>query len=84
MKGNITWRGNANRWDDEARARGITVSSTPIVGAVAQTDRGSAGHVAVVTGVRPGEVLITERNYDYRGSVRTSWQAVGRYVYLYL
>lgn len=84
MKGNVTWRGNANKWDDAARAKGITVSSMPIVGAIAQTDRGNAGHVGVVTGIDGDMVLITERNYDYHGSVRTEWQPTSDYVYIWL
>lgn len=44
----VGW-GNANTWDDRARATpGWTVSSVPSVGAIAQHDRGWAGHVAVV------------------------------------
>lgn len=41
--------GNANTWDDYARLSGWIVSSTPVVGAVAQSDMiSSFGHVAVV------------------------------------
>jgi surface antigen len=41
--------GNANTWDDYARLSGWIVSSTPVVGAVAQTDTLSYwGHVAYV------------------------------------
>lgn len=41
--------GNANTWDDRARMTpGWSVSSTPRVGAIGQTDRGWAGHVAVI------------------------------------
>jgi surface antigen len=43
--------GNANTWDNYAVLSGWTVSSTPIAGAVAQTDRGFEGHVAVVEAV---------------------------------
>lgn len=43
--------GNANTWDNLAPLSGWTVSAVPRVGAVAQTDRGSEGHVAVVEAV---------------------------------
>lgn len=43
--------GNANTWDSGARASGWTVSSVPVPGAIAQTDRGSQGHVAYVEAV---------------------------------
>ncbi len=40
--------GNANTWDNGAAISGWTVSSVPRPGAIAQSDRGSEGHVAVV------------------------------------
>ena len=43
--------GNANTWDDYARLSGWTVSSVPKAGAIAQSDRGWAGHVAYVEAV---------------------------------
>jgi surface antigen len=43
--------GNANTWDNLAPLSGWAVSSAPKVGAVAQSDRGYFGHVAVVEAV---------------------------------
>ncbi|HSW36802.1 MAG TPA: LysM peptidoglycan-binding domain-containing protein [Candidatus Saccharimonadales bacterium] len=43
--------GNANTWDNLAPLSGWTVSGTPRVGAIGQTDRGWAGHVAFVEAV---------------------------------
>jgi N-acetylmuramoyl-L-alanine amidase len=43
--------GNANTWDNYARLSGWTVSSVPVAGAIAQSDAGWAGHVAVVEAV---------------------------------
>lgn len=45
--------GNANTWDNLAPLSGWNVSTRPTVGAVAQTDRGSEGHVAVIEAVSP-------------------------------
>lgn len=84
MKGNIPSWGNANSWDDGARASGKTVSPVPVVGAVAQTDRGYYGHVAVVVGVHGDTITITEGNYDYNGSIRTHTVPTSTYVYIYL
>ena len=84
MKGNITWTGNANEWDDRAVERGITVSDVPIVGAIAQSDRGASGHVAVVTAVYPDYIEIFERNYDYHGSDRTRPASYDEFKYIYL
>lgn len=45
--------GNANTWDDRARATpGWTVSKIPQVGAVAQSNSGRLGHVGVVDDVK--------------------------------
>jgi len=84
MKGNIPSWGNANSWDDGARASGKTVSPVPVVGSVAQTDRGYYGHVAVVVGVQGDTITITEGNYDYNGSIRTHTVPTSSYVYIYL
>lgn len=43
--------GNANTWDNYARASGWTVSSAPRAGAILQTDTGWAGHVGIVEAV---------------------------------
>jgi surface antigen/LysM repeat protein len=43
--------GNANTWDNLAPRSGWTVSTAPRAGAIAQTDRGSEGHVAIVEAV---------------------------------
>lgn len=51
--------GNANTWDDYARLSGWTVSTVPIAGAIAQTDRGFEGHVAVVESVSADGSQIT-------------------------
>lgn len=44
--------GNANNWDDGARASGWTVSGVPTAGAIAQSNTGWAGHVGVVDAVK--------------------------------
>lgn len=43
--------GNANTWDNYAPQSGWTVSSTPRAGAIAQSDKGYEGHVAIVEAV---------------------------------
>jgi len=54
--------GNAATWAYYAALSGWNVSSSPTIGAIAQTAEGYAGHVAVVTGVGDGTVTITEMN----------------------
>lgn len=67
--------GNANTWDDGARASGWTVSSTPRVGAIAQTHRMSyLGHVAIVEAVSADRKMI--KYSDMNGLA--GWNRVGR------
>ncbi len=58
--------GNANTWDNNARAQGYVVNNTPAVGAIFQTDGGDSiyGHVAYVIRVNQitGEWVISEMN----------------------
>jgi surface antigen len=60
--------GNAGEWFSDATAAGITISSNPEVGAIAQwdvSDKRPYGHVAVVEQVNSdGTVLISESSYD--------------------
>jgi surface antigen len=58
-----TW-GNANTWDDRARADGYVVDHTPAVNAVFQSDGGDLGHVAYVVSVndKTGDWTISEMN----------------------
>ena len=56
--------GNANHWDEAAASVGIPVDQTPAVGAVAQWNGGSAGHVAYITKVYPDKSFdIEESNF---------------------
>lgn len=50
--------GNANTWDNLAARSGWTVSSVPRQGAIAQTDRGTFGHVAYVEAVSDDGTMI--------------------------
>lgn len=56
--------GNANTWDDNARAAGLTVNNTPKPGAVMVNNSGYYGHVAIVERVDSnGDVHLSEMNY---------------------
>jgi len=58
--------GNANHWDDAARAAGVTTSSVPHVGDIAQSDAGSFGHVAYVAKVNSnGTFVVEEYNWAH-------------------
>ncbi|ORX74855.1 CHAP-domain-containing protein [Linderina pennispora] len=81
-KGNA-W-GNANQWDDAARASGVTVNDTPAPGAVGQTDRGSTyGHVVWVSSVSGDMVTIEEYNYKrHKYGTRTVHKSAFNYIHL--
>ena len=55
--------GNANTWDECAKKVGLTVNKKPKVGAVAQSNAGSFGHVAWVSKVSGSKVTIEEYNW---------------------
>jgi surface antigen len=75
--------GNANTWDDRARADGYIVDHTPRVNAVYQTDAGAYGHVAYVIKVdgTTGDWTISEMNAPHLNVVsqRTFSKAAAQY-----
>lgn len=77
-----TW-GNANTWDDRARAGGYIVDHAPAVNAVFQTDSGDFGHVAYVIKVDDvtGDWTISEMNAPHLNVVskRTFSKAAAQY-----
>lgn len=77
--------GNANRWDEGARASGFTVSSAPKVGAIAQSDAGYYGHVGVVEEIKGDQVRISDMNGRAGwGRVDTNrWVNISSYEYIY-
>lgn len=55
--------GNAKTWDDRAPAYGLTVSSTPRVGAAAVSNSGYYGHVMYVEAVNDdGSIVVSDYN----------------------
>ena len=61
-------RGNANQWDDNARASGIPVGYTPKPGAVGVQNSQPYGHVAWVESVNPdGTLTISQFNANWSG-----------------
>lgn len=79
--------GNANTWDDNARAAGFTVNGTPKAGAILVDNAGYYGHVAIVERVLDnGDVYLSEMNYAGFNVVSnrtiSAGQAAG-YVYIH-
>lgn len=74
--------GNANTWAYYAGLSGWTVSSTPKVGAIAQTSRGYEGHVAIVQNISPdgSQVYIRDMNgIAGWGRVGYGWESAAKY-----
>lgn len=60
--------GNANQWDDNARAAGIPTGSYPKPGSVGVVNSGTYGHVAWVESVNPnGTINISHYNINWNG-----------------
>ncbi len=57
--------GNANQWDDKARAAGYSVDGNPVVGSIAEweTGGGGAGHIAYVEAVTSSTIDVSEDSY---------------------
>lgn len=69
--------GNANTWDDYARLSGWIVTSTPVVGAIAQSDYMSYwGHVAYVEEVRTMPDGTMQMRYSDMNAL-AGWNRVG-------
>jgi surface antigen len=67
--------GNANQWDDDARAYGIPVDNTPTPGAIAVSNAGAYGHVMYVESVNgDGSFNVSQYNaaLDGRYSTRSN------------
>lgn len=76
--------GNANLWDDAARSTGTTINSTPKARCIAQTNAGSFGHVAWVTGVSGSSVTIEEYNWAKSEGYGTRTVAKSTFSYIHL
>jgi LysM repeat protein len=63
-KRNVTWRGDAGFWYQNASAQGYPVGPTPKVGSIMVTWESWAGHVAYVEAVNAdGSWVVTEMNW---------------------
>lgn len=74
--------GNANQWAVGLANAGWSVSNLPTVGAIAITQDGSLGHVAIVIGLGDGQVLISEMNATAGwDAIDQRWVPTGEFVY---
>ena len=75
--------GNANNWDNYFAGK-VPVNGTPAVGAIAQTDAGSFGHVAYVESYTDSTVTISEYNHDLLGNGDTRTVPIGTFQYIHV
>lgn len=76
--------GNANQWDDNARAAGIPVDGSPRAGDVAVSNAGYYGHVMYVESVNGnGTINISQYNADWRGTYSTNTISTGGLVFIH-
>lgn len=77
-------RGNANEWDDNARAAGIPVDGNPQPGDVAISNRGFYGHSAYVEAVYDdGTILVSQFNANWQGTYSLARVSTGNFVYIH-
>ncbi len=88
---NVNWRGNANQWLRNARAKGHPTGMTPKLGSIVSLNgRGynrRYGHVAIVTQVKAKTLIVADMNYrrlyevTYREIPRND-RAIQGYIYV--
>jgi peptidoglycan DL-endopeptidase CwlO len=79
--------GNANQWDDNARAAGIPVDSNPTVGSIAVSNAGFYGHVMYVEAVSTinGQqaIYVSQYNASFDGQYSESWKYTTGLVFIH-
>lgn len=77
-------RGNAKLWDDNARAAGIPVDSTPRIGDVAVSNAGTYGHVMYVEAVHGnGTITVSQYNASWDGKYSVAKRATTGLVFIH-
>lgn len=79
--------GNANQWDDNARAAGIPVDDTPTVGSIAVSNAGFYGHVMYVEAVstvngQPA-IYVSQYNASFDGQYSETWKYTTGLVFIH-
>lgn len=75
--------GNARTWYSSAQAAGWQVGLEPRVGAIATTQTGYYGHVAIVEQISGSQVLVSEMNYAGFNIISQRWTSIQEFVYIY-
>lgn len=77
-------RGNANEWDDNARAAGIPTDSNPRVGDVAISNSGTYGHAMYVEAVHgDGTITVSQYNVGLDGRYSIAKRSISGLVFIH-
>ncbi len=76
-------QGNANQWDDDARAAGIPVDGSPRVGDVAISNSGPYGHAMYVEAVGDGTIYVSQYNAQLTGQYSEGWRYTTGLVFIH-
>ncbi|HSW36940.1 MAG TPA: CHAP domain-containing protein [Candidatus Saccharimonadales bacterium] len=75
--------GNANQWDDNARAAGIPVDSNPTPGSIAISNAGYYGHAMYVQAVNGNEIYVQQYNAQLTGQYSEGWRYTTGLVFIH-
>lgn len=79
--------GNANQWDDNARAAGIPVNANPVVGSIAVSNDGFYGHTMYVeqVGTVNGQqaIYVSQYNAGWTGQYSEGWRYTTGLVFIH-
>ncbi|HSX36604.1 MAG TPA: CHAP domain-containing protein [Patescibacteria group bacterium] len=76
-------QGNANQWDDNARAAGIPVDNNPTPGSIAISNAGTWGHAMYVEAVNGNEIYIQQYNQQLNGQYSEGWRYTTGLVFIH-
>lgn len=75
--------GNANQWDDNARAAGIPVDGNPTPGSIAISNAGFYGHAMYVAAVNGNQIYVQQYNASLNGTYSEGWRYATGLVFIH-
>ncbi len=75
--------GNANQWDDNARAYHIPVDSNPTTGSIAISNAGAYGHAMYVEAVNGNQIYVQQYNQQLTGQYSEGWRYTTGLVFIH-
>ncbi|HSX53530.1 MAG TPA: CHAP domain-containing protein [Patescibacteria group bacterium] len=75
--------GNANQWDDDARAYGIPVDDNPTPGSIAISNAGAYGHAMYVEAVNGNQIYVQQYNQQLNGQYSEGWRYTTGLVFIH-